>query len=127
MAFLAERKLGECVSVIGLATGAQKTALFRDHGVFLFPSHFENSPVVLKEATQAGMAIISSDIPANLNVLTRSHNQLSYPSGNCEALAACMLRMMDAPELFTELRDRARKAPAFDEQYAMEVLRAYLT
>ncbi len=109
-----------------MVTGAEKTALFRDHGVFVFPSRFENSPVTLKEANQAGMAIVASDIPANLNILARSGNHLTFPVENSKALADTMLSLITDSNLYSRLRDKARACQKFDETYAKDVLSPYL-
>ncbi len=124
--FLDEHNLRPVVTLAGLVTGPRKTALFRDNGVFLFPSRFENSPITLKEATQAGMAIICSDIPANLNIVERNGNQVTFPVGISLGLADAMVRIMDNPRLFADLLAKARSCRKFDERYAREVLAPYL-
>ncbi|MFO7653521.1 MAG: glycosyltransferase family 4 protein [Candidatus Krumholzibacteriia bacterium] len=123
--YVREHRLGDCIELAGLVTGDRKRRLFAENGVFVFPSRFENSPVVLKEATQAGMAVIASDIPANLNIVRRSGNALLFPAGDPEALAAAMTRVMDEPGLFAALRAAAAGAPKFDEHYAWSVLREH--
>jgi glycosyltransferase involved in cell wall biosynthesis len=125
--FIEDRGLSRVVRLTGVVTGAEKTAAYRDHGVFLFPSRFENSPVVLKEATQAQMAIIASDIPPNLTLLERCGNHLAYPAGDSEALARTMMRVIDDGELYRGLRQRARACRKFDEEYARAVLAPFLT
>lgn len=124
--YVDEQDLSSVVTFVGLVSGRKKTALFRENGVFLFPSRFENSPVTLKEATQAEMAIVASDIPSNLNILERNGNHLTFPVKDHEALAEAMIKIMDDKELFGKLRSNARTCPKFDEIYAREVLAPYL-
>ncbi len=64
----------------------------------IFPSHFENSPVVLKEAIAAKMSILSSDIHANENILQRRNNYLSFQVSNNNDLALKMSYLISNPE-----------------------------
>ena len=124
--YLDEHGLHEAVTLAGLVRGERKKELFRTKGVFVFPSRFENSPVTLKEATQAGMAVVASDIPANLNILERTGNHLAFATGSAEDLAAALLRIMDDGTLYRRLRERAREGFRFDESYARQALAAFL-
>ena len=49
----------------GALSGEPKYQLFQDCSVLVFPSHFENSPLVLKEALAAKQIIVCSDLLAN--------------------------------------------------------------
>jgi glycosyltransferase involved in cell wall biosynthesis len=124
--FLDDHGLQEAVTLAGLVRGERKKALFRDNGVFVFPSRFENSPVTLKEATQAGMAIVASDIPSNLAILERTGNHVAFAVGSADALAAALMQVMDDEDLYLRLRDRARDGFKFDESYARQALAAFL-
>ncbi len=122
-AFVAASGLGGVVTFAGHVEGAAKTALFRDHGVFVFPSRFENSPITLKEATQAGMAVVASDIRANADILDRTGNAVYFTAGDPEALARRMAAVMADAALYARLREAARAGAKFDEHYALPVIR----
>ena len=62
----------------GALSGDAKYQLFHQCGVLVFPSHFENSPVVLKEALAAKQLIVCSDILANKNVLKNILQKFVY-------------------------------------------------
>jgi len=122
-AFVAAAGLAGRVSFAGHVEGAAKKELFRAHGVFLFPSRFENSPITLKEATQAGLAVVASDIAANRNILDRCGNAVYHASGDAAALAATLAHVLEEPVLYAHLRAAARDCLKFDEGYALPVLR----
>jgi len=58
----------------GALFGDEKIHLFRRCAFLVFPTHFENSPVVLKEAMAAKMEIISTNLEANEAVLVGFEN-----------------------------------------------------
>ena len=75
--------LQDNILMYGAVDGEEKYKLFQENAIFLFPSHFENSPVVLKEALAARQVIVCSDIEANKNVLeTANQEYVLYHSVN---------------------------------------------
>lgn len=66
---IAAKSLGDNLLLHGLLAGAEKYQLYQRCAGFIFPSHFENSPMVLKEALAAQQIIICSSIDANSHVL----------------------------------------------------------
>lgn len=106
----------------GVVTGEAKSRFFKECGGLLFPSHFENSPVVLKEAVAAGMAVVSSDIDANKSVLDRVGNALYFEVGNSEDLARKIICLIDDELLKEDLRNKASSAFLFDDSYAWDAL-----
>lgn len=69
-----ERKLFECIEGTNnvVATGFQKgeslAQLYQYAGIFVLPSSHEGHPISLLEALSYGLPVISSNIPANLEV-----------------------------------------------------------
>ncbi len=82
----------------GTTFGKAKYALFKQSRCLIFPSHFENSPVVLKEAIAAKMAILTSDIEANINILQNRENYLLFEKGNGGDLAIKMIELCTSTE-----------------------------
>jgi glycosyltransferase involved in cell wall biosynthesis len=111
------------VELIGHAEGAAKTGLFAGNGVFVFPSRFENSPITLKEANQAGMVIVASDIDANVRVLDRNDNYVLFRTGDHEGLANAMADLIHDRERFARLKANSVNGIKFDESYAAPILR----
>jgi glycosyltransferase involved in cell wall biosynthesis len=71
----------------GTKSGAEKFNLFKRTRFLIFPSHFENSPLVIKEAIAAKMGIIASDIEANKLILSNKNNSIFHEVGKSESLA----------------------------------------
>lgn len=122
-AFVAGAGLAARVAFVGHVEGAAKKELFRTHGVFLFPSRFENSPITLKEATQAGLAVVASDIAANRNILDRCGSAAYHAAGDAESLAATLARVLGDAGVYAQLRAAARDCQKYDEGYALPILR----
>ena len=77
-----EYGIKDMVVLHGPVFGQEKYDLFKKCKFFIFPSHFENSPVVLKEAIASKMHIFSSDIEANRVVLKPIHNVTYFKKEN---------------------------------------------
>lgn len=94
---LRRQNLEDVVTLHGALEGEAKYKLFRRCPVLIFTSHFENSPVVLKEALAAGQIIISSDISANKKTLKNSYQNsiFFYKCKDVDDLAAKIINVMD--------------------------------
>jgi len=92
----------------------------------IFPSHFENSPVVLKEAICAEMPIISSDIDANKNILSRIGNNIFFETKNSTNLAEAIIKLESDNVLFLKLRVKAKNGFKHDTVYAKAVIHEVL-
>jgi glycosyltransferase involved in cell wall biosynthesis len=79
----------------GATIGDKKNRLFKKSSCLIFPSHFENSPVVIKEAIAAKMAILASNISANENILNSHENNIYFESGNSSDLAQKIIYLID--------------------------------
>lgn len=94
--------------------GDAKHSLFERAGCLILPSHFENSPVVLKEAIAAKMAIFSSNIEANENVLQNRENYISFQTGSAEGLAQRMIELFSNQERLTEMCETSARIKNYD-------------
>lgn len=81
--------------------------LFTAH-CFLFPSWYEGFSGALVEAMMAGIPIIASDIPMNLEAIQPNQTALVFPVGNWEALANQMKNAIENPQVMLELGNQAR-------------------
>ena len=120
---LSEYKDFECISFHGNVFGEKKRNFFMKSGCLVFPSHFENSPVVLKEAIQAGMLIISSDLEANKNVLDDYPGAYFYPVGDFQSLARLIVMVAEMQsENFSEKKKKCLDYKRYDEEYAKNII-----
>ena len=83
----------------GIKTGQAKFDIFKRSKVLLFPSHFENSPVVLKEAIAAKMGIIASDIEASKLILYNKGNAVWHQVNNPKSLANAIREYLSCKDL----------------------------
>lgn len=82
-----EYNLKDNIILRGNVFGVRKYNFFKKSGIFIFPSHFENSPLVLKEAIASKMAIIASNIEANKLILIDKGNTSFFVTGDAFDLA----------------------------------------
>jgi glycosyltransferase involved in cell wall biosynthesis len=75
---------------------------------FLFPSWYEGFSGALVEAMMAGIPIIASDIPMNLEAVEADKSALIFPVGNSKALEEKMIYAIEHPDLMLELRNQAK-------------------
>lgn len=114
---------GDTIKYYGNVFGEQKKELFSEAGCFIFPSHFENSPVVLKEAMMANLIIIASDIDANKNVLRDYPGAFYFNVTDPNNLSIVLKDVLNIPkDQFDGIRNRCRNFPKFDETYALNVI-----
>ncbi|RIW13093.1 glycosyltransferase [Algoriphagus lacus] len=87
---------------------------------FIFPSWYEGFSGALVEAMMAGIPIIASDIPMNLEAVQSGKSALVFPVGNWEAMAERMITAIENPKLMQELGDQARSVSV--QKFDIEVI-----
>lgn len=85
------------------------TALLPTAHCFLFPSWYEGFSGSLIEAMMAGIPIIASDIPMNLEAIRDQESALVFPVADPRALADQMFFAIQNPEKMFELGQKARE------------------
>lgn len=76
---------------------------------FLFPSWYEGFSGALVEAMMAGMPIIASDIPMNLEAIAHGKTALTFKVGNSQDLLEKMKFAIGHPEEMGALGQQARR------------------
>ena len=101
------------------------------YNCFLFPSWYEGFSGALIEAMMAGIPIIASNIPMNLEAVSLE-NALIFEVQNTDQLANQMVFAIEHPELMTDLGAKAREEAIarFDieeiaKQYEEKILKIY--
>lgn len=102
-----ELQLEEHVHLRGTISNPQ--AELAHYGSFLFPSWYEGFSGALVEAMMAGIPIIASDIPMNLEAVQDKETALVFPVKNVDALADKMVYAIEHPEEMAEMGKRARE------------------
>ncbi|TFV97267.1 glycosyltransferase [Algoriphagus kandeliae] len=75
---------------------------------FLFPSWYEGFSGALVEAMMAGIPIIASDIPMNLEAVESNKSALIFPVCDNKALEDKMIFAIETPEFMYQLGQEAR-------------------
>jgi glycosyltransferase involved in cell wall biosynthesis len=117
-----EKGLQNNLILHGVVQGEGKFHLFSHCAGLIFPSHFENSPVVLKEAISAGLPVISSDISANKAILERAGNAVFFEVGVSDKLGKTLSDLASDKAQQEKLSLNAKNAFKYDESYAKEVI-----
>lgn len=82
--------------------------LYSEFAVFVSPSRFETFGMNVAEAMTAGMTCIVSDVPSHLELIKSGETGLSFSSGNADALAQVVSRVIQDGELSRLMGLRAR-------------------
>ena len=110
--------LGERVELPGWLPHERIYELCREADIFVLPSHAERQAMSLLEAMAHGLAIVTTPGGAHLEAVTDGVEALLVPPGDPAALAAALVRLIDAPELRARLGDAARRR--YHEGFAIE-------
>jgi len=120
--FVKEKGIEGFLEFHGLKYGQEKYDLFKQCCYFIFPSQFENSPVVLKEAIASNMAIVSSDLEANKNVLQVLDDYCSFKVGDSNDLAEAIKTIFQDDQRSYSMMHAASKVTQYDKSVAREKL-----
>jgi glycosyltransferase involved in cell wall biosynthesis len=95
-----------------------------DADCFVFPSWYEGFSGALIEAMMAGIPIIASDIPMNLEAVTHNKTARVFPVKNIEALASEMQWVMNHYEE-AKVLGRAARVEALDRFDIQKIAKQY--
>jgi len=123
---ISEKGITKYLEFHGLKYGKEKYELFKKCTYFVFPSHFENSPVVLKEAIASKMAIITSDLDANQNVLKVLDDFCLFRTGDANDLAKTIMSIVNNEKRTHLLMEKASKTTLYDKSIAKTKLMALI-
>lgn len=112
---IAEAGLSAHVELSGGVPKAAVPNVLGQADVFLNTSTIDNTPVSVIEAMACGLCVVSTSVGGIPFLLDDTHDSLLVPSGDADAMAAAVTRIVIEPELAAGLSRRARaKAEAFD-------------
>lgn len=128
--FISKNDLENCVVYGGPAYGEEKVAAFGKADMFVFPSRNEAFPLVLLEAMQFGLPVISTSIGGIEDIVLSGENGIIIQSGDVDQLKGAMTELILDPQRritfgqkgrdkylreFTIERFEERLSKAFDE------------
>lgn len=104
-----ELGLTERVTFSGRVPRRKIPGILAAHDVFLFTSVYEE-PIArsVMEAMAAGLAVVATPVGGQQEMLDDGVNALVYPPGDASALAQCIRRLRQDPELLTLLANTGR-------------------
>jgi glycosyltransferase involved in cell wall biosynthesis len=116
------------VILAGPVYGDDKLKLYRDNGIFLFPSYNENFPLVVLEAAASGRAIVTTRVGALPEFFADGESVVFVEPGNAGQIAAAVQSLIEdgerrlrlgegARRVFLERLSRAQILEALDETY----------
>lgn len=99
-------------------------ALLNSSDALVQSSVFEGFPNVFIEAASVGLPIIATDVGSSATLI--SENGLLVGSGDEEALATSILKVMDNPARFKQAADQLKNSTFFAGFHKKEMLKNYL-
>ena len=117
-AAVARHGLGERVRYVGPAFGAEKEALFATHDLFALPTARDTFGLVLLEAMQHGLPVVTTTVGAIPEVVVEGETGFLVPPGDVEALADQIERLATQPGLRRRLGSAGRER--YRERFTLE-------
>jgi glycosyltransferase involved in cell wall biosynthesis len=97
------------VEILPFVSTAEMPALYARHDIFVFPSLMEGLPIVLLEAMATGMPVVTTETCGMMDIVEHEYNGLLVKPADSAAFAAAVERMMDSPELRSQLGRAAQE------------------
>ena len=94
-----KRCLDDEVSYLGKRYGKEKEETFADNDVFVFPTSYDCFPLVLLEAMQHGLAVVTTDMGGNPDIIDDGVNGYIVRRDDPGDLALHIKQLIDNPEL----------------------------
>jgi glycosyltransferase involved in cell wall biosynthesis len=96
-----KRKLNDIVSYVGRKVGKEKDSFFRQADIFVFPTYYYNEcfPLVILEAMEYKLPIISTNEGGIPDIVKDGENGLICEKQNPDSLADCIAKLLDDEEL----------------------------
>lgn len=111
-------ELVDFVSYKGKVQGKEKDELFVEADVFILPTEDDCFPLVLLEAMQCGLPIISTKIGAIPEIIDDGVNGILVDAKSSHAIAQAVIYLKENPEKIDEFGRASRQK--FDKEYTLE-------
>ena len=86
--------------------------LYASADIFVLPSFKETFGIVFLEAMHHGLPIVTTNVSAMPELIEEGKNGLLVPSGNSQALANAILKLVENPDLIEKMGENNRKKVA---------------
>jgi glycosyltransferase involved in cell wall biosynthesis len=120
--------LRDRISVVPYYSNGDLPRLLEDFHIIAFPSLHEAFPLAPLEAMGCGLVPVASNVPGPKSYIEHERNGLLVPSRDSTALANAIIRLVDQPDLWAELRAGGLKTAALHswDEVARQTLKLYL-
>lgn len=119
LGLIKEYGLQEKVSYLGRVSGTRKTEIFRTSDIFIHPTKEDCFPLVLLEAFNFGLPIITTSEGAISEIVENNVTGLIIPKNNPEELANKIEYLIKYPEIRFQMGKAGREK--FDRNYRLEI------
>ncbi len=97
--------------LLGKVPRAEMVSVYASHDILIFPSEWpEPFSIALLEAMASGMAIVGTTTGGTGEILVDSQTGVTFEAGNAEACRSAIVRLLDAEQLYRQVRKQARQA-----------------
>lgn len=91
----------------GFLRQSEISRLHGEHGVFLSPTRWDSQGVSIGEAMSSGLVPVSTAVSAIPEFVEHGKSGLLAPPEDPEGLASCLETLLDSPETFSRMSERA--------------------
>jgi glycosyltransferase involved in cell wall biosynthesis len=118
--YVERNNLSSYVDVVGPVYGSKKNKYFRNADVFVLPTNFDAFPLVLLEAMEFSLPIISTEEGAIPDIVDNGKTGFMIEKGDIKSLAEKIYISLSEPELLKQFGRQARVK--FENNYTAEVM-----
>jgi glycosyltransferase involved in cell wall biosynthesis len=97
------------IDIPGWLDAADVDSVLRRTDILVLPSFAENLPMAILEGFAFGLAVVATPVGAIPEVIDHERNGLIVPTGDVDALAAALRRLIEDPDLRRTLGAAARR------------------
>jgi glycosyltransferase involved in cell wall biosynthesis len=103
----------------------QVMSVFKQVDILCLCSTFsEMSPLVIQESFAAGVPVIATRVPGNIEQIQHERNGWLFPMQDADALTQCLRQLISQPQLVTAVKEQL-SAPALFDEIAHKYVKLY--
>ena len=109
------------VNYWGRRYGGEKDMFWKDADIFVFPTYYHNEcfPLVILEAMEQGVPVISTNEGGIPDIIDNGNSGYTVEKNNPSSLASAIERLLKEPELCKSMGQAGRKL--FEEKFTEEL------
>ncbi len=100
--------LKDVITITGKLNKAEIRELAKHHDLFINTTTIDNHPVSVIEAMGLGLVVVSTNVGGMPDLIEDQMNGLLVPNNDAEAMVEAIVKLIENPELVTQLQQNAR-------------------